>query len=210
MLKNAGKIVSTLKKEYGIEFFRGKTTPFKVLISCILSLRTKDEVTYNSARKLFKLAKNPKEMLKLSKEKIAKTIYPVGFYKKKAETILKVSKQIIERYGSKVPSKMEELLKLNGVGRKTANVVLLYGFKKNALPIDTHCHRIANRIGWVKTKTPEETEKELRKILPKKYWREINELFVKHGQKICRPISPICSKCKIRKYCKRKGVKKSR
>ncbi|MFH1066020.1 MAG: endonuclease III [Nanoarchaeota archaeon] len=179
-------------------------------MSCILSPRTKDEVTYPAAKRLFKLANNPKAMLKLPIKTIEKAICPSGFYIIKAKTIKEVSKYLIENHGSKVPNTYEELLKIKGVGRKTAGIVLTHAFNIPALPIDTHCHRIANRIGWVRTKTPDETEFALMKIIPKKDWLELNELLVKHGQNICKPISPFCSKCIISKFCKKIKVKNRR
>lgn len=186
-------------------------TPFTVLISCILSLRTKDEVTEKAAIKLLKKHNTPEKILKLSEKEIQKLIYPVGFYKTKAKRIIEISEILIKKYNSKVPDTFDELLKLKGVGRKTANIVMTYGHKKQGhLAIDTHCHRIPNRLGWIKTKTPEETEKTLKKILPKKYWMEFNHLFVKFGQTICTPISPFCSKCPIEKHCKKTGVIKNR
>ena len=188
-----------------------KHTPFTTLISCILSLRTKDEVTGPASKKLLKQNNTPEKILKLSEKKIQQMIYPVGFYKTKAKRIKEISKTIIKNYEGEVPEKFEELLKLKGVGRKTANIVMVYGHKKTGyLPIDTHCHRIPNRLGWIKTKNPEETEKELKKVLPKKYWDDFNNLFVQFGQSICVPISPFCSKCPIKKYCKQISVEKSR
>ena len=207
------KIISLLKKEYGNTFFLSKDHhygAFYVLISCILSQRTKDEVTYPAAKRLFKIANNPKAMLALPIKTIEKAIYPAGFYITKAKRIKEVSKYLLDTFNGKVPDSYEELLKIKGVGRKTAGIVLTHAFKIPALPIDTHCHRIANRLGWVKTKTPEETEKELTKILPKKDWIDMNELLVKHGQQVCVPISPFCSKCVIREYCKRVGVENNR
>jgi endonuclease-3 len=186
-------------------------TPFTVLISCILSLRTKDEVTEKASIKLLKKHNTPEKILRLPEKEIQKLIYPVGFYKTKAKRIKEISKTLIEKHNGKVPEDFNELLKLKGVGRKTANIVMTYGHKKQGyLPIDTHCHRIPNRLGWIETKTPAETEKQLKKILPKKYWNEFNHLFVKFGQTICIPVSPFCSKCPIEKYCKKIGVKKNR
>ena len=186
-------------------------TPFTVLISCILSLRTKDEVTEKASVRLLKKHNTPEKILKLSEKEIQELIYPVGFYKTKAKRIRELSKTLIEKYNSKVPEDFNELLKLKGVGRKTANIVMTYGHKKQGhLAIDTHCHRIPNRLGWIKTKTPEETEKTLKKILPKKYWMEFNHLFVKFGQTICLPVSPLCSKCPIEKHCKKIEVNKNR
>jgi endonuclease-3 len=168
-----------------------------------LSLRTKDEVTAKASSKLFKVGDTPKKLIKLDNKKIEKLIYPVGFYKIKAKRIKEISKLLIKKYNSKVPSKIDELLKLKGVGRKTASIVMVYGHnEKYYLPIDTHCHRIPNRLGWIKTKTPEQTEGELRRILPKKYWYDFNDLFVTFGQNICKPIKPHCWECPISKYCK--------
>lgn len=176
--------------------------PFKVLISCVLSLRTKDEVTRKASEKLFRIADTPEKLSALSIDEIERAIYPVGFYKTKARRIKEISKILIEKYGSRVPDDFNELLKLKGVGRKTANIVMVYGFGKEGLPIDTHCHRIPNRLGWIKTKNPEETEKALRELIPKKHWFEFNDLFVKFGQNICKPVKPLCNICLINKYCK--------
>lgn len=188
-----------------------KKTPFTTLISCLLSLRTKDEVTAEASYKLFKKFDTPEKLINASEQDIQKLIYPVGFYKTKAKRIKDISKTIIEKYNGEVPNNFDELLKLKGVGRKTANIVMVYGYNKQGfLPIDTHCNRIPNRLGWIKTKTPEQTEEELKKVLPKKYWDDFNHLFVKFGQTICVPISPFCSKCPINKYCKKIGVIKNR
>ena len=184
--------------------------PYKVLISTIISLRTKDETTAESSKRLFKKADNPYDMVNLSEEEIAKLIYPAGFYKNKAKQIKQISKEIIEKYNGKVPDTLEELLKFKGVGRKTANLVLSEGYGKPAICVDIHVHRICNRLGFVKTKTPEETEFELMKKVPKKYWNKINKLLVAFGQTICKPISPFCSKCPVEKYCEKVGVEKHR
>ena len=181
--------------------------PFKVLISTIISLRTKDETTAKASKKLFSVASTPEEIAKLSEEEIAKLIYPAGFYKNKAKTIKEVSKIIIEKYDGKVPDKLEELLKFKGVGRKTANLVLSEGFGKPAICVDIHVHRISNRLGFVKTKTPEETEFALMEKLPEKYWNKINKLLVGFGQTICKPVSPYCSKCPVENLCKKKNIK---
>ena len=186
-------------------------TPFNTLISCILSLRTKDEITEKASLRLLKKYNTPEKLLKLSEEEIALLIYPVGFYKTKAKRLKEISKSLIENYSSEVPKDFDELLKLKGVGRKTANIVMVYGHKKHGyVPIDVHCHRIPNRLSWIKTKTPEETEVMIKKILPEKYWDDFNDMFVTFGQKICVPISPFCSKCPIEKYCKKINVKSSR
>lgn len=184
--------------------------PFRILISTILSLRTKDEVTSSASDRLFSLAKTPEEMLRLTEEEIAKAIYPVGFYRNKAKTIREICKTLIERYDGKVPDSIDELLKLKGVGRKTANLVITLGYNKPGICVDTHVHRISNRLGYVKTKTPEETEFALREKLPKEYWIEFNDLLVTLGQTICHPISPRCSICPISTYCDKIGVKRSR
>ena len=186
-------------------------TPYTTLISCILSLRTKDEVTEKASIRLLKKYNTPQKIIKLPMQKIQSLIYPVGFYKTKAKRIKEISKTLIEKYSGEVPEDFDELLKLNGVGRKTANIVMIYGHKKQGyLPIDTHCHRIPNRLGWIKTKTPEETEKRLREVLPNKYWDDFNHLFVTFGQTICVPVSPFCSRCPIQMHCKRVSVKISR
>ena len=181
--------------------------PFKVLIATILSARTKDEVRIKASRKLFSVADNPQDMLKLGEEKISELIYPVGFYRNKAKNIVQICKELVEKYNGKVPDTMEELLKLKGVGRKTANLVLILGYDKMGICVDTHVHRITNRWGYVKTRTPEETEMELRKKLPKKHWKEINELLVSFGQHICKPAKPQCNTCPIQKLCPRIGVR---
>ena len=186
-------------------------SPFVTLISCLLSLRTKDEVTEQASRRLLSTHNTPQQVLMLTDRQLETLIYPVGFYKTKARRIKKISKTLLEHYNGKVPESFEELLSLKGVGRKTANIVMVYGHKKHGyLPIDTHCHRIPNRLGWIKTKTPEETEHALKKILPTKYWDDFNDLFVTFGQKICVPISPYCSRCSLQPYCKKINVKKSR
>ena len=188
-----------------------KNTPFTTLISCILSLRTKDDVTEQASIRLLQIYNTPEKILKLSEKQIEILIYPVGFYKTKAKRIKNIAKTLIEEYSSKVPEDFNELLKLKGVGRKTANIVMVYGHNKHGyIPIDVHCHRIPNRLGWVKTKTPEETEVNLKKFLPEKYWDDFNNLFVTFGQKICLPVSPLCSQCPIEIYCEKNLVKNSR
>lgn len=187
-----------------------KESPFKVLISCLLSLRTQDKTTHGASLRLFSLAQIPEEMRTIPISKIEKAIYPVGFYRTKAKNIREICSLLLERYEGKVPSSLEELLKLPGVGRKTANLVLTVGYQKMGICVDTHVHRISNRLGYVKTRTPEETEMALRAKLPKKYWIEYNDLWVTYGQNLCKPISPFCSLCKIRPYCDRCGVTQSR
>lgn len=184
--------------------------PFKVLISTVLSLRTKDETTAVASRKLFKLADNPSDMLKLTEKEIIDAIYPVGFYKTKAKNIKSICSDLITNYDGKVPDDIDELLKFKGVGRKTANLVVTLGYDKPGICVDTHVHRISNRFGYIKTKNPDDTEMALRKKLPKKYWIDYNSLLVAFGQHLCRPISPKCSICPVEKYCDRVGVDKSR
>lgn len=187
-----------------------KRDPFLVLISCLLSLRTKDKVTSIASERLFSLAKTPEEMLKLSVTDIERAIYPVGFYRRKAMQIREISKDLIEQYNSRIPDEIDDLLELKGVGRKTANIVVTHGFNKPGIAVDTHVHRISNRLGLVATNAPDQTEFELRRILPEEYWRDFNDLLVVHGQNICTPISPKCSVCPISRYCRRVGVARSR
>ncbi|WP_333655725.1 endonuclease III domain-containing protein [Dissulfurispira sp.] len=184
--------------------------PFKILISCILSLRTQDKTTGKASERLFDLASDPESMSRLSVKTIEKAIYPVGFYRVKAGRIQRISREIVEKHLSKVPDTIEKLLKLEGVGRKTANLVITLGYNKDGICVDTHVHRIVNRWGLVKTKNPIETEFGLKKILPKKYWKELNGMLVAFGQGICKPISPLCSKCKINIFCDKIRVDKSR
>ena len=184
--------------------------PFLILVSCILSLRTKDTVSLPATQRLFQIVTTPEEVLGLPVEKIEQIIYPVGFYRNKAKQLHEISKDLIDRFGGKVPDNEKDLLSLRGVGRKTANLVLGEGFGIPAICVDTHVHRISNRVGLVNAKTPQETEKELKRVLPKKYWIEYNRLLVKWGQNICVPVSPFCSKCAIFRLCDRVGVKKSR
>ena len=175
--------------------------PYLVLIACILSLRTNDRTTYPATLRMLKLAKTPQEMMKVNVEDLEKAIYPVGFYKNKAGQIIELSKIIAEKYDGKVPCDIDELCKFRGVGRKTANLVLSEGFNKPAICVDVHVHRIFNRLGYVKTKTPEETEFALREKLPQKYWIPINSLLVTHGQNVCKPTKPMCENCPIENHC---------
>ncbi len=219
-IKTVDEIFKVLKKELikykapvlsGEKWEKIKKTPFTTLISCILSLRTKDDITDKASIKLFKKYNTPQKLANAKIKNIEVLIYPVGFYHTKATRIKEISQTLIDKYNGKVPNNLYELLKLKGVGRKTANIVMTYGFnKKNFLPIDTHCHRIPNRLGWIKTKTPEETERQLKKIIPQIYWFDFNILFVQFGQTICLPVSPFCSKCPINNLCKKKGVKINR
>ncbi len=200
------KIVKLLKaaKQPQSEFVKlmdSFKNPYLVLIACILSLRTNDKTTYPATLRMLELAKTPKEMKNVSVEELAKAIYPVGFYENKAKQIVELSKTIDEELDGVVPDEIEELIKFKGVGRKTANLVLSLGFNKPAICVDVHVHRIFNRLGYINTKTPEETEFALREKLPVKYWIDINTLLVTHGQNICKPIKPKCSECPIEKYC---------
>lgn len=187
-----------------------RADPFLILVSTVLSSRTTDEVTAAASRRLFSLASDPESMLKLSEEEIAAAIYPVGFYRTKAKALRELCRDLVERFHSRVPRTMEELLTLQGVGRKTANLVLALGFGSDGLCVDTHVHRISNRLGYVKTKTPAETEQALRNKLPKRFWAVYNTIMVAHGQYTCRPISPFCSRCPVFKYCDRIGVVRNR
>jgi len=185
--------------------------PFKTLVSCLLSLRTQDENTRKASNALFKVADTPGKILKLNQKKLEKLIYPSGYYRNKAKTIKHVSKILLEKYNGKGPSNINELMKIKGIGRKTAAITRTFGFgKKDCIPTDVHVHTIANRLGWAKSKIPEQTEIQLMKIVPRKYWFELNTLFVLFGKHVCITSSPFCSRCPIRRYCKRVGVKRSR
>jgi endonuclease III len=184
--------------------------PFVILISTLLSLRTKDEVTAVATEKLFALASTPQEMLQLSLRKIEQAIYPVGFYHNKARTIHHACHELIDRFDSKVPDDLDTLLTIKGVGRKTANLVVALAYGKDAICVDTHVHRISNRLGYVKTKNPEETEFALRDKLPRRYWIIYNTIMVAFGRKTCKPVSPLCSQCPVFKLCDRVGVTVSR
>ncbi|OHE24369.1 MAG: endonuclease III [Syntrophobacterales bacterium RBG_19FT_COMBO_59_10] len=189
---------------------RERCDPFEILISTLLSLRTKDEVTAAASEKLFALASTPQEMLRLTEEEIRQAIYPVGFYRNKAGTIRHVCRELIARFDARVPETLEELLTFKGVGRKTANLVVSLGFNGLGLCVDTHVHRISNRMGYVRTKTPAETEFALREKLPAKHWSRFNTLLVAFGRNTCRPVSPLCSACPVSAHCDRVNVKKSR
>jgi endonuclease-3 len=211
-----GKIIKTIKlMERQVKNFKvpsvteisSRKDPYLVLISCILSLRTKDKTTIEASARLFKAANNSKKMVKLPVKRLEKLIYPVGFYRNKAKVIIEISKRILYDFSGSVPDNLEDLLELKGVGRKTANLVLGLGYNIPAICVDTHVHRISNRLGWVRTKNPEDTENALMKIIPKKLWIDLNTYFVAFGQNICVPVSPFCSGCFVFKYCKRVGVK---
>ncbi len=214
---NIDKVIKILKREAQkwntpvvTEIADRRKDPFKVLISCILSLRTKDETTSGATERLFNIAGSPEEMLRLSPRAIEKAIYPVGFYKTKAENIKRICGDLVSSYNSKVPDEIDELLKFKGVGRKTANLVVTLGYRKPGICVDTHVHRISNRLGYIRATTPKDTEFALRKKLPPIYWIIYNDLLVAFGQNICKPISPFCSQCSIKEYCDRVGVKRYR
>ena len=181
--------------------------PFRVLISCLLSLRTKDETTGPASQRLFALADTPQKMVQLTAQEIERAIYPVGFYRTKAKTIIEICRVLLAEHGGLVPADMDALLRMKGVGRKTANLVLTQGFAKAAICVDTHVHRISNRWGYVQTGSPNETEMALRERLPRRYWSGYNDLLVAFGQTICKPISPLCdTRCPVRAYCPQIGV----
>ena len=184
--------------------------PFLILISCLLSLRTKDKTTDEASTRLFAMARTPEAMLTLPVEKIEQAIYPVGFYRVKAKSIHRICQQLLDTYKGIVPDSVDELVTLPGVGRKTANLVVTVGYGKPGICVDIHVHRISNRWGYIKTKTPEESEQALRHTLPKRYWIPYNALLVPYGQNLCLPVSPLCSQCKLTDYCDRVGVTKSR
>lgn len=207
------RIIRTQVEEFSFPSlfgYRKLPQPFMILIACILSLRTQDRTTLQAAKRLFKVAPTVYKMQHLSLKRIERLIYPVGFYRRKAKIIKEISMRLVRDFSGKVPKNKEILLSFKGVGLKTANLVLGLGFGIPAICVDTHVHRIANRLGWVKTTCAEETEARLRKIIPKRYWIELNRLFVSFGQNICRPIFPWCSKCKVANFCLKRKVKKWR
>lgn len=184
--------------------------PFRILIACVLSLRTKDQTTAEAAERLFKRADTPISVLSIPLRQLEKIIYPVGFYRNKAKQIHQICQSILQNFAGKVPSTIEELLTLNGVGRKTANLVVTVGYNKPGICVDIHVHRICNRWGYVKTARPDQTEEMLRSKLPRRYWITFNDLLVPFGQNLCRPISPYCSQCPVARYCAKVGVRTSR
>ncbi|HHI88249.1 MAG TPA: endonuclease III [Candidatus Cloacimonetes bacterium] len=214
---NIGEILSLVGEEYTrnrkpivTKISERRRDPFHILISTLLSLRTKDEVTEEASKRLFDKAGTLVEMIQLSAQQIEQLIYPVGFYRRKAEHILQVCNILLDEYDGKVPDEMDKLLALPGVGRKTANLVITLGYDKYGICVDTHVHRISNRWDYVRTKTPEQTEMALRKKLPKEYWKIYNDYLVSFGQHLCKPISPFCSKCPIETWCPKRGVEKHR
>jgi len=185
-------------------------SPYKVLISTLLSLRTQDKTTAEASARLFAIAHTPEAMVRVPLPRLEKAIYPVGFYRTKSRTILEISRILLDTYGGRVPDTVEELVKLKGVGRKTANLVVTLGYGRPGICVDTHVHRICNRWGYVRTRTPDQTEAVLREQLPRRYWIPINEWLVTFGQNLCKPTSPICSQCLLTDYCARNGVGWSR
>jgi len=217
MEKETNKVMKKLRKYYGktqptVRRTSENNSPFKVLISCLISLRTRDETTEKITKELFDRVENPKDIIRMSQKELEDIIYSSGYYKNKTKILKHVSKEILDKYGGKVPSNKKELISIKGIGPKTANIVLSFAFNKKVIPVDTNVHRIANRLGWVNTGKFkfEETEKALEKILDKKWWKEINTLFILHGRKICVPQSPKCSECIISENCPKKGVGKRR
>ncbi len=202
--------VSRLGVPIVTEISRKKRDPYQVLISTLLSLRTKDETTRTASERLLAKAPSPDRMLRLSEKEIRELIYPVGFYKTKATVLKDACREIVNRYEGKVPDDLDTLLKLKGVGRKTANLVVTLGYGKPGICVDTHVHRISNRLGYVRTKSPEETEFALRDKLPARYWIPINDYLVAYGQNICKPISPFCSRCRLASHCDKVGVDRHR
>ena len=205
-MKRVGNVVRLLEeaKQPQSDFVKlmdSFKNPYLVLIACILSLRTNDRTTYPATLRMLELAKTPQEMMSVSVADLEKAIYPVGFYQNKAGQIIELSKLIVEKYDGKVPDSIDELCKFRGVGRKTANLVMTLGFGVPAICVDVHVHRIFNRLGYIKTKNPEETEFALRDSLPVEYWIPINTLLVTHGQNVCKPIKPMCEVCPIADYC---------
>ncbi len=210
--ENIIKVISILKKKSEISMLGqfSQNKPFYILISTVLSARNKDEMTIIATKKLFSKYKTPRQIAEAPLRSIEPLIKQSGFYKTKAKRVKEISRIIVEDYKGKVPSDFDKLVELPGVGRKTAGCVMVYAFNLPAIPVDIHVHRISNRLGWVKTKTREQTEQELMRIIPRKHWTDVNEVLVIHGQTICTPLSPFCSKCQVRKYCPRVGVTRSR
>jgi endonuclease-3 len=206
------RVMRRLASSYDIDRFlrNNGPDPFRILVGCVISLRTKDEVSYAATDRLFGRASTPEAMLKLRPATIAKLIYPAGFYNRKAQQIREISRLLVAEHGGRVPDTLEALLELPGVGRKTANLVITLGFRKPGICVDTHVHRISNRLGWVETTHPDKTEQVLRAILPRRHWIPINETLVRHGQQVCKPISPICSACPSETDCQKIGVDRHR
>ncbi len=215
--KNIGRVLGVLRKEaagWNVPVVTltaiSSKNPFRVLVSTVLSLRTKDETTATASARLFRKASTPQAVLELGEKRVRDLIYPVGFYRVKAQNIIGICEKLIDKYDGRVPDSIDELLKFRGVGRKTANLVLSLGYGKPAICVDIHVHRISNRWGYVDTKSPYETEMALREKLPRRYWIEYNSLLVALGQQICKPLSPLCSRCPVSGYCAKRGVSRSR
>ena len=217
-IKNIGKIMKLLKEK--VRYFEnpiateiGERTrsPYMVLVSCLLSLRTMDKITGPVSKRLFEMAKTPQEIAKIPLKKLQEAIRPVNYYITKSKRIKEISKILVKKYNGRVPDDFDELMKLKGVGRKTAAITMVYGNNKpDFIPVDIHVHIIANRLGWIKTKNADKTMEELMKIVPKKYWYDLNDLFVRLGQNICTTASPFCSRCPITEYCPKIGVIRNR
>jgi len=210
MIRRVERFLREHGEPYVAQQAQRRRDPFRVLISCVLSLRTKDETTAVASERLFALADDPLALLRLGEKRIARTIFPVGFYNTKARNIRAICLQLLDLYDGHVPDTMDDLLALPGVGRKTANLVLTVGYARPGICVDTHVHRISNRWGLVKTKTPEQTEMALREVLPRRYWIRFNHLLVRFGQTCCKPISPHCSTCPIETDCPKTGVTRHR
>ncbi len=215
--RNIGAVLRVLRREAPawnapiVSFISIQTRdPFKTLISCILSLRTKDQTTAAASERLFARASTPAAILEIPPRALERLIYPVGFYRTKASVIRQISRDLIDKYGGRVPDEIDALLTLKGVGRKTANLVVTEAYRKPGICVDTHVHRISNRWGLVATRSPDKTEAALREVLPRRYWLEYNGLLVALGQTFCHPTSPRCSQCPIARYCPRIGVTRSR
>ena len=215
--RRAERLIAAIDAEVGLtplpsvsQIAREKRDPFRVLVSTIISLRTKDEVTEQASRRLFELADTPASLGRLDVRKVERAIYPAGFYKTKARTLREISRRLVGEYGSRVPDSVDELLTFKGVGRKTATLVVSLGYGIPAICVDTHVHRISNRLGLVETRNPDETEFALMDLLPRRYWIGYNELLVTFGQQVCKPLSPHCSSCPVRRSCRRIGVERHR
>jgi endonuclease-3 len=205
-------VMRELGRRYDVDRFvrNNGPDPFRILVSCVISLRTKDEVTYPATGRLFARAADPRSMRRLRETTIARLIYPAGFYRRKAAQIREICKFLIDRHDGLVPDEIDALLELPGVGRKTANLVVTLGFGKPGICVDVHVHRITNRLGWVVTRHPDETERVLRMELPRRHWIPINETLVRHGQNVCKPVSPLCSTCPVERTCRKVGVTRNR
>ena len=189
--------------------FSGRRSAFQILIGTILSARSRDEMTDKICTVLFRRYPTPKRLAQARRSELIRILRPIGFYRQKSQHIVASARRILDRHGGRVPNTLEELLEFPGVGRKVANCVLVYAFGKTAIPVDTHVHRISNRLGWIRTKTPDETESALSRLLPRRHWLMINEILVGHGKAVCRPIGPKCGECSVRPWCAKRGVSAS-